>query len=95
MRFDVTACGKRIQELRKSQGFTQEQLAEKLRVTCKYIQRIEAGRAMGSIELLIDISVFFNVSTDYLLLGKEHQQKVLCRAVLESGWEKKAQVDFN
>ena len=84
MRFDVTACGKRIQELRKSHSLTQDQLAEKLRVTCKYIQRIEAGRALGSIELLIDIAAFFNVSTDYLLLGKEHQQKVVKRQLQET-----------
>ena len=84
MRFDVTACGKRIQELRKSHGLTQEQLAEKLRVTCKYIQRIEAGRAMGSIELLIDIALLFDVSTDYLLLGRERQQKAVKQHLQET-----------
>ena len=39
---------------------------------------------MGSIELLIDIAAFFNVSTDYLLLGKEHQQKVVKRQLQET-----------
>lgn len=75
MSFDVIGCGKRIQELRKSRGLTQEQLAEKLCVTCKYVQRIEAGRAMGSIDLLIDTATFFSVSMDYLLLGKGYPQK--------------------
>ena len=84
MRFNASECGKRIQDLRKIHSLTQEQLADKLRITCKYVQRIEAGRAMGSIELLIDISVFFNVSTDYLLLGKEHQQKVVKRHLQET-----------
>ena len=75
MRFDATGCGKRIQELRKSHGLTQEQLAEKLCITCKHLQKIEAGRAMGSTELLIDFAILMDVSLDYLLLGKGYPQK--------------------
>lgn len=75
MRFNASECGKRIQDLRKIHSLTQEQLADKLRITCKYVQRIEAGRALGSIELLVDIAMLFNVSMDYLLLGKGYSQK--------------------
>ena len=32
MRHDLKECGKRIQQLRKDRGLTQEQLAEKLNV---------------------------------------------------------------
>ncbi|MGO9837360.1 MAG: helix-turn-helix domain-containing protein [Polyangiaceae bacterium] len=36
--------GRRIAELRRGRGLTQEQLSEELRVTLKYLQRCEAGK---------------------------------------------------
>ena len=43
MRHDLKECGKRIQQLRKERGLTQEQLAEKLNVSQNTIAKIEAG----------------------------------------------------
>ena len=39
----VTNVGRRIAELRRKSGRTQEELAESLRMTVQYLQRIEAG----------------------------------------------------
>jgi transcriptional regulator with XRE-family HTH domain len=39
----VTNVGRRIAELRRKDGRTQEELAEALRMTVQYLQRIEAG----------------------------------------------------
>jgi transcriptional regulator with XRE-family HTH domain len=39
----VTDVGRRIAELRRRSGRTQEELAEALRMTVQYFQRIEAG----------------------------------------------------
>jgi transcriptional regulator with XRE-family HTH domain len=36
--------GRRVAELRTKQGFTQEELAERLDVGVRYIQAVEAGR---------------------------------------------------
>ena len=78
MRFDVAACGKRIKELRTAQQLTQEQLADQLKVYRKHISKIENGYSAGSIDILIDIAEFFDVSMDYLL-GRsdsmEHEKK--------------------
>lgn len=84
MRFDATECGKRIQELRKSHGFTQEQLAEKLCITCKHLQKIETGRTTGSTGLLIDIAIIMDVSMDYLLLGRGYSQKQVKQRLQET-----------
>ena len=52
-------------------GMTQEQLADELDIDCQLLSRVERGVRRCSIELLIAISNYFGVATDYLLMGKE------------------------
>mgnify|MGYP003307919335 CR=1 FL=1 len=44
--------GKRIKELRKEAGLTQEKLAEELSVTVGYVSQIEGGRVKINLEML-------------------------------------------
>ena len=44
--------GKKIQGLRKSAGFTQEQVAEKIGISRAYMGYIEQGRNSPSLEIL-------------------------------------------
>lgn len=69
MYFDPKESGKRIKRLRKENGLTQEQLAEKLNISTSNLGKIERGLQGFSIDLLIEIGFFFEVSTDYLLIG--------------------------
>ena len=48
--------GKRIKELRKSKGFTQEHLSEIVGVDPKHLSRIECGKNVPSIDLITRIS---------------------------------------
>lgn len=50
---------------------TQDELAEKLSVTKQHVSRLERGVASCSIDLLVDISQRLDVSTDFLLSGKD------------------------
>ncbi len=61
---------------------TQEDMAEKLGVSKKHISEIERGIAACSIDLLMDISSVLNVSTDYLLMGKNSDKEII-RAKLD------------
>lgn len=70
MYYDPKDSGKRIAALRKDSGMTQEQLAEKLNISDSMISKIERGAKGVSIDLAIEICVIFNVSLDYLILGK-------------------------
>ena len=70
MRFDRDNYGSRIRSLRKKRGFTQEQLAEKMNVSTPYIAKIENGKQTGPVELAVEFAEFFEVSLDYLLVGK-------------------------
>lgn len=74
MHFDRTAYGERIKRLRISKRLTQEQLAEKISISRTYIVKIESGLQIGPIEIAIELAKFFNVSLDYLLLGKDNQR---------------------
>lgn len=72
MHFDRMAYGERIKRLRTGRELTQEQLAEKINVSRTYIVKIENGLQIGPIEIAIELAIFFDVSMDFLLLGKEN-----------------------
>ena len=61
----------KLQELRKSKGMTQEELAEVLYVSRTAISKWESGRGTPSIESLKQISAFFSVSIDDLLSAEK------------------------
>ena len=56
--------GKFLQSIRKSNGYTQEKLAEKIDVSVRYISDIEQDRSMPSFEVLIRICNIFKISLD-------------------------------
>ena len=72
MHFDRMAYGERIKRLRTGRELTQEQLAEKINVSRTYMVKIENGLQIGPIEIAIELAMFFDVSMDFLLLGKEN-----------------------
>lgn len=58
---------KRLEGLRISYNLTQKQLADKLGVTKQTVSNWENDNILPSIETLMRICQFFNVSTDYVL----------------------------
>lgn len=61
----------KLQELRKSRGLTQEELAESLYVSRTAISKWESGRGYPSIDSLKEISRYFSVTIDELLSGEK------------------------
>ena len=61
----------KLQELRKSRGLTQEELAEVLYVSRTAISKWESGRGYPSIDSLKEISGYFSVSIDDLLSAEK------------------------
>ena len=65
--------GNRLRELRLRYNFTQQQLANKLNVTKSVISYYELQERSPSPDILIKLSLIFNVTTDYLLgIEKTH-----------------------
>ena len=59
--------GATIQKIRKSLGFTQTEVAERLFTTAQNISRVESGEGEPTVEMLIGLSELFGVSIDTLL----------------------------
>ena len=60
----------RLKQLRNKYGYSQKEVAEKLKISTSIVSGYETGERTPSIEVLLSISYLYNVSTDYLL-GKE------------------------
>lgn len=58
--------GKNLKQIRKSNGYTQEKLAEKIEVSVRYVSDIEQDRAKPSYEVLIKICNVFQVTLDQI-----------------------------
>ena len=61
----------KLQELRKSKGLTQEELAEALYVSRTAVSKWESGRGYPSIDSLKEISRFFGITIDELICPQE------------------------
>ena len=61
------SLGERIQQLRKTGGLSQEQLADKLNVSRQAISKWETDQSSPEIENILALSRVFSISTDELL----------------------------
>ncbi len=57
----------RLKELRIQKQWTQEQVARRIGVTRAALSMYENGTRQPSYEILIEFSILYNVSCDYLL----------------------------
>ncbi|MBQ8623141.1 MAG: helix-turn-helix transcriptional regulator [Oscillospiraceae bacterium] len=53
--------------LRKREGMSQEELAEKMNVSRQAVSKWESAQSLPDIDKILQISRMFNVTTDYLL----------------------------
>lgn len=63
--------GKKIANLRKSQGMTQEDLGKVLNVTYQAVSKWERGESLPDIETMSRIAKYFKVPIDYFVDGEE------------------------
>lgn len=61
----------RIQYLRKTEGLSQEELANKMGVSRQAVSKWESEQSSPDLEKIIIMSNFFGVTTDYILKGME------------------------
>lgn len=75
--------GDTISQLRKEKGWTQAELANKLQVSDKAVSKWESNKGEPSIEFLPILAQLFDVSLDYLMTGKEKEDKIITISKLE------------
>lgn len=81
MYFDPKSSGARIKKLRTAYGLTQEQLSQHLNISDSHLRRLESGASGGSIDLLVEIAEYFDVSLDYLILGKTLSNEIVRKKI--------------
>lgn len=57
----------KIMQLRKKNGWSQEELAQKVNVTRQSVSKWESAQSIPDLEKILQLSKIFGVSTDYLL----------------------------
>ena len=67
---DQKKIGVFLKELRKEKGLTQEQLAERFSVSGRTVSRWENGNNMPDLDILIEISDFYEVDLREILNGE-------------------------
>lgn len=69
------SIGERIQELRKRNLMSQEEMAEQLDVSKQSVSKWELDKAVPNVEKIIRMCEQFGVTCDFLLLGKEEEKE--------------------
>ena len=62
---------KGLKEIRKKKRLTQLKVAMDLNISREAISYYETGKRNPDLEMLINMSRYFNVSIDYLITGKD------------------------
>ena len=73
---DLVKIGKFLQELRKENGLTQEQLAERMGVARRTVSRWETGSNMPDLDLLIELSDLYETDLREILSGERKSERM-------------------
>lgn len=85
----------KIIELRKKEGWSQEELAEKLSVTRQSVSKWEGAQSIPDLDKVVQMSRLFGVTTDYLLKDELEESQpaecdaapVLCRVTMAQAFD--------
>ena len=67
---ELAEIGERLKKVRKYLDLQQNTMADKLGITAAYLSEIENGKSTPSAELFLKITKTFNISLEYLFLGR-------------------------
>ena len=85
--------GNNIQKIRKSNGYTQEKLAEEIEVSVRYISDIEQDKSKPSYEILIKICNVFQISLDQIFCEYINTKENKSMEYSLAGFDKLSQKD--
>lgn len=73
---DQCKIGRLIWQPRREKGLTQEELAERFRVSARTVSRWETGKNLPDLDLLIALTDFFEVDLRGLLQGERSDRRM-------------------
>ena len=65
----------RIQQLRRTSGISQEELADKIGVSRQAVSKWESEQSVPDVDKIVAMSNYFDVTTDYILKGIENDNQ--------------------
>lgn len=71
MYYDIKESGKRLSELRKMKGLTQQQVADELGMDVDTVRKNEQGRRGLSIDAAGIYAEYYHTTIDFIVHGKE------------------------
>lgn len=72
---EIALISKRIRQYRHLAKLTQEGLADRMGISDTYIRKLEAGKRIPSLELILRLAEALDTTPDYLLLGSNELGK--------------------
>ena len=66
---------KGLREIRRKKKFSQLKVAMDLSISREALSYYENGKRSPDVAMLVKLSQYFNVSIDYLILGKDFESK--------------------
>lgn len=83
---EIMILADKIIKLRKKNGWTQEELAEKVNVSRQSVSKWEGAQSVPDLDKILQLSQIFGVSTDYLLKDEMEEEFVAeASALLQEG----------
>ena len=73
---DQIKIGNFLKELRKEHNLSQEQLADRFNVSSRSVSRLENGKTMPDISLMIELADFYDIDIRDLLRGARKSEKM-------------------
>jgi transcriptional regulator with XRE-family HTH domain len=83
-----SSFGKRLADVRKQRGLTQQQLCELVGVHVTQLSNYEAGRSQPTLEVIRKMALALDVTADELVFDKAERQPQMLDKELLKNWEK-------
>ncbi|MCM1287780.1 MAG: helix-turn-helix domain-containing protein [Clostridium sp.] len=84
--YDKKECGKRLRQLRKAKGKTQQGVAREVGLSIDTLCKVERGKRSPSVFVVDLLSRYYQTTTDYIISGRiysEQETKEMSKSILE------------
>jgi transcriptional regulator with XRE-family HTH domain len=87
-RKSMSSFGKRLAELRKKRGLTQQQLCELVSVHVSQLSNYEGDRSQPTLEVIRKLSLVLNITADELVFDPAERMPLITDKELIKQWER-------
>lgn len=86
--------GEQLRKIRKDRGLTQEQVASKLNVSRQAISNWENNKNLPDIEMVVELSMAFDLSLDQLILGGKDMNNMTEKLIKDGSETRRAKMNL-